>query len=52
MTCAFHADLDAALSDVNTSRGGLVSAIQALDGASLQRERRGGWPVWRVIQHA
>ena len=48
---SFQADLDALLADTNASRAQLVSAVQPMSGADLDRARRGGWPVRRVLEH-
>jgi hypothetical protein len=47
----FEADRDAVLAEMQASRADLVSAIQPLSSADLDRARRGGWPVSRVIEH-
>ena len=48
----FEADLYVALADLTTARADLVSAVQPLTPMDLDRVRRGGWPVHRVIEHA
>jgi hypothetical protein len=48
----FAADLEAALNDASAARAELVSAVQPLAEPDLDRARRGGWPVHRVIEHA
>ena len=48
----FEADLHVALADLTTARAELVSAVQTLTPSDLERARRGGWPVHRVIEHA
>jgi uncharacterized damage-inducible protein DinB len=50
-TPAFDADLEAALAAITDARAGLISLIQRLDEASLDRARRGGWTVRRIIEH-
>lgn len=47
----FEADLEAALRDLAGARAGLVSVVQPLRPADLDRARRGGWPVARIIEH-
>ncbi len=51
MTSTFTLDLEAALADLATARAGLVSAVQGLSAADLDRARRGGWPVHRILEH-
>jgi hypothetical protein len=48
----FEADLHIALADLTTARSELVSVVHVLTSADLERARRGGWPVARVIEHA
>ena len=47
----FEADLTSVLDDMKSARAELVSAIQPLSADDLERVRRGGWPVARVIEH-
>lgn len=47
----FTLDLEAALADMASSRAELVSTVQALSDADLERGRRGGWPVHRILEH-
>jgi len=47
----FTADLEALTADIADSRATLVSAVQRLTDADLDRARRGGWPVRRVLEH-
>jgi uncharacterized damage-inducible protein DinB len=47
----FEADLHIALADMTTARAELISAIQSLSADDLERARRGGWPIVRVIEH-
>src|SRR5437867_437548 len=51
MTSTFRSDLDALLADISASRAELVSVGQGLSEADLDRARRGGWPVRRVLEH-
>ena len=48
----FDSDLQTALNDMSAARAPLVSAVQALSDADLDRVKRGGWPIHRVITHA
>ena len=47
----FAADLEALTADIAASRATLVSAVQRLTDSDLDRARRGGWPVRRVLEH-
>lgn len=47
----FQADLETVLADMTTARANLVATVQPLSNADLDRARRGGWPVRRVIEH-
>ena len=51
MASSFQSDLDALLAETNASRAELVSVLQAVSDADLDRGRRGGWPVRRVLEH-
>jgi uncharacterized damage-inducible protein DinB len=51
MPTGFHADLTAARRDVDGAREEVVATLSALSDTDLDRSRRGGWPVGRVIQH-
>jgi hypothetical protein len=51
MTSSFTLDLEAALADLASARADLVSAVQPLQPTDLDRARRGGWPVHRVLEH-
>lgn len=48
----FEADQHVALADLTMARADLISAVQSLTSFDLQRVRRGGWPVARVIEHS
>jgi hypothetical protein len=48
----FEADLETALNDATSARAELVSVVQELTDADLERAKRGGWPVHRIITHA
>src|SRR5574341_1280338 len=47
----FSLDLEAALADLSSARADLVPTVQALSAADLERARRGGWPVHRILEH-
>ncbi len=47
----FAADLEALNNDMAASRAALASTVQALSDADLDRVRRGGWPVHKVLEH-
>src|SRR5262245_3975868 len=47
----FAEDLEAATADMASARAELVSAVQHLSDADLERVRRGGWPIRRVLEH-
>jgi uncharacterized damage-inducible protein DinB len=47
----FTADLEALTADLTDARATLVSTVQRLSDADLDRARRGGWPVRRVLEH-
>ena len=47
----FADDLEAALADLASARADLVSAVQHLSEPDLDRARRGGWPVHRILEH-
>ena len=51
MTSTFTLDLESALADLTAARAGLVSAVQPLSAADLDRARPGGWPVRRILEH-
>ena len=47
----FAADLETVTEDITNARAALVSAVQRLDDADLNRARRGGWAVHKVLEH-
>jgi len=51
MAPTFEADLAAALRELAAARHELRRAIESLSDAALDRARRGGWSVRRVLQH-
>jgi uncharacterized damage-inducible protein DinB len=48
---AFRADLEAITAEMTDARAALVSAVQRLSDADLDRARRGGWTIRRVLEH-
>ena len=48
---SFEADLEALTNDITTARADLVSAVQRLSDSDLDRARRGGWSIRRVMEH-
>lgn len=51
MTTDFRSDLESLIADLNSARAGLISTARALSDADLDRARRGGWSVRRVLEH-
>jgi uncharacterized damage-inducible protein DinB len=51
MSDDFSTDLANARSAAQEAREALRTRIGALDDTDLDRERRGGWPVRRVLEH-
>lgn len=47
----FEADLEAVLADMVDARAELVSVVQALGEPDLERLKRGGWPISRILEH-
>ncbi len=47
----FAADLEAVSGDLTNARAALVSTVQRLSDEGLDRARRGGWTVRRVLEH-
>lgn len=47
----FPADLESILGDLTHDRADLVTTVQALADGDLDRARRGGWSVRRVLEH-
>jgi hypothetical protein len=52
VTSTFEADLDDALDGATVARTELISAVQKLTDGDLERRKRGGWPIHRVLTHA
>ena len=51
MTSQFEQDLNAARAALEDSRTRLLAVARPLSDADLDRLRRGGWPVRRVLEH-
>ena len=51
MTCSFHSDLASSQEAIRLALDGLLSVIDPLSRADLERARKGGWPVRRVLEH-
>jgi uncharacterized protein (TIGR03083 family) len=51
MTSEFDHDLATIRDDVDSARAGLLERVAALADADLDRARRGGWSVRRVLEH-
>ncbi len=51
MSSEFDRDLGAARKDCDRDRGTLLSVVAALRDPDLDRARRGGWTVRRVLEH-
>lgn len=47
----FDADLESVTADIANARAELVSAVQRLSDADLDRAWRGGWAIRRVLEH-
>ena len=47
----FDADVEAVTTDLTGARAALVSAVQRLSDTDLDRARRGGWAIRRVLEH-
>jgi uncharacterized damage-inducible protein DinB len=51
MGAEFHSDLTACRNDLDAARTQLLAILDRLSGADLERARRGGWTVQRVLEH-
>ena len=51
MTTTFESDLSSARDALASARGELFALVGTLTNADLERARRGGWAVARVLQH-
>ena len=48
----FERDLAKANNDATTARKEFLEVVASLNDDDLDKERRGGWPVRRVLEHA
>jgi uncharacterized damage-inducible protein DinB len=51
MTCPYHSDLAASHEAIRLARDELPRAIDSLSRADLERARKGGWSVRKVLEH-
>lgn len=51
MSCEFHRDLQRCQADLAAARNDLLDTVRALSDSDLERARRGGWSVRRVLEH-
>jgi uncharacterized protein (TIGR03083 family) len=51
MTSEFDRDLTSAREDLDAARDELLTVVAALSDDDLERGRRGGWTVRRVLEH-
>ena len=51
MSAEFDRDLEGMRSELDAARQELSGVVAALSDADLERERRGGWTVRRVLEH-
>lgn len=51
MTCSYHRDLASSQEAIRRARDQLLAVVDHLSRADLERARRGGWPVARVLEH-
>jgi len=51
MTCLFHSDLTASQQAIEGARRVLLAVVDPLGRQDLDRARKGGWPVRRVLEH-
>jgi uncharacterized damage-inducible protein DinB len=51
MTCSFHRDLASSQEAIRLARDELLTVVDSLSRPNLDRARRGGWPVGRVLEH-
>lgn len=52
MSDEFDRDLSKARSDISQARDGLLAVLSELKDNDLDKVRRGGWPVRKVLEHA
>ena len=48
----FEQDLSKALEDASRARDGLLAVLRGLNDDDLDKVKRGGWPVQKVLEHA
>ncbi len=51
MTTAFESDVTSAREALDTAREELLAVVTSISDADIERARRGGWTVARVLQH-
>lgn len=51
MTCPYHSDLAASQEAIRLARDELLRVIDPLGRADLERARKGGWTVRKVLEH-
>ena len=52
MSGEFEQDLSKALGDASRARDGLLAVLRGLNDDDLDKVKRGGWPVQKVLEHA
>ena len=52
MSDEFERDLSKASEDASQARQDLLAVLRTLNDADLDKVRRGGWPVRKVLEHA
>jgi uncharacterized damage-inducible protein DinB len=51
VTCPYHSDLAASQEAIRLARDELLSVIDPLSRADMERARKGGWTVAKVLDH-
>jgi len=51
LTCAFHSDLATSEEAIQQAREELLVVVDSLGEGDVERARRGGWTVGRVLEH-
>jgi uncharacterized damage-inducible protein DinB len=51
MTCSYHSDLAASQEDIRLARDELLRVIDLLSRADMEKARKGGWSVRKVLEH-
>ena len=51
MTCTYHSDLAASQEAIRLARDDLLAVIDPLSRADLERARKGGWTIRKVLEH-